>query len=429
MLDRRRLLQAASAAVAAAAWPALSCSRRGQLRDESWNVLFLIADDLNDWVSFLGGYPAAKTPNLDRLAAQGTIFTNAHCAAPCCGGSRTSVMLGLDPTTTGVYVNHQDYAETRPEAATLPLHFKRNGYWTGSTGKVFHVAEQRSWSERFAPEVEDVHQLPRVTDGDYGFGGRTRFDWGPVEASDNRFHDWRIGEWVIAQLAQEREEPFFLAAGFGKPHLPWMVPKEYFDPFPPAEVQLPVARPIVDRRDIPSRARGLATHGRHRFIVESGQWERGVSAYLASMYFVDSMIGRVLEALQRSVHAERTIVVFWSDHGFHLGEKSHWGKFALWEESTRVPLIVSIPGRKAALCARPVSLTSLFPTLANFPLRIVRSDSSRHGQYIRSSVRFHALEPTTINWRLCRASSVVLGGGFSLCLVRKAQRRRSRGGH
>ena len=179
MLDRRRFLQYSAAGAVSAAWPFAGCSGSG---GKPWNVLFLIADDLNDWVGFLGGHPAARTPNLDRLAARGTVFTNAHCAAPSCGGSRTAVMLGLDPTTTGIYSNHQDYAETRPEAITLPLHFKRSGFWTGSAGKVFHVQEVRSWSERFVPELVDIHALPRASE-EYGFGGEQRFEWGPVEGT------------------------------------------------------------------------------------------------------------------------------------------------------------------------------------------------------------------------------------------------------
>jgi arylsulfatase A-like enzyme len=344
------------------------------------NVLFIAVDDLNDWIEPLGGHPQAVTPNLDRLAEQGVLFTNAYTVSPACNPSRTALLTGLHTTTTGMYSNYQVWREVLPDAVTLPKYFSLNGYWAAGAGKIFHnnMPDPASWDDYF-PSKEQ--HMPRYTYPNRGSTVNmpmfenmyTDFDWAPLDIPDEETGDYQSVEWVISQLQLDHERPFFLAAGIYRPHVPWYVPQQYFDMFPLENVQLP--RVLAnDLDDIGERGRDIAYRGGnyHKQVVGAGQWRNAVQGYLASIAYADALVGRLLAALDASSHADNTIVILWSDHGWQLGEKEHWRKFALWENIARVVLTIRTPEGLVALPSgtpagarsnRIVSLLDLFPTL------------------------------------------------------------------
>ncbi len=341
------------------------------------NVLFIAVDDLNDWIGVLGGHPQTLTPNIDRLAKRGVIFTNAHCAAPACNPSRAALMTGVPPYRSGVYLNPQPWRAAMPKAVTIPQHFRAHGYKAIGSGKIYHGAypDAASWNRYFP-------SLKRQSPGGYAvkkkkpFNGiaRTRhFDWGPTEAKTEEMSDAKVAEWVVNELGKDHKKPFFLACGIYRPHLPWYAPKAYFDKFPLSSIRLPKVLK-GDLGDVPAAGRKMAKPGGdHAKVVKHGQWKRAVQGYLASIHFADAMVGRVLKALEGSKYAENTIVVLWTDHGWHLGEKEHWRKFALWERATKTPMVWVVPkGLSAALkggtvvggkCGEAVSLMDIYPTL------------------------------------------------------------------
>ncbi len=326
------------------------------------NVLFLAIDDLNDWTGFLGGYPGNKTPNLDRLAARGIKFTRAYCAAPACNPSRTALMTGLRPATSGVYLNSQPWRPVMPEAVTMSQHFMAAGYRVEGGGKIFHGGfnDAASWQQYFKQPGDPKPGNMPVN----GIAGTGNFDWGPVAEDDGAMADYKVVSWAEEFLAQKQDKPFFLAVGLYKPHLPWYVPEKYFEQFPVAGIRKPEV-PADDLDDVPEAGRKMAKpDGDHRKVVENHQWEQAIQGYLASIAFTDGQVGRLLEALDKSPHGKNTIIVMWGDHGWHLGEKQHWRKFSLWEEATRVPMIIAAPGVSGGqACERTVNLLDLYPTL------------------------------------------------------------------
>ncbi len=340
------------------------------------NVLFIAVDDLNDWVGCLGGHPQAKTPNIDRLAAKGVLFERAYCAAPLCNPSRTAIMTGLRPSTTGIYGNlawFRDIPKYK-DWVTIPQYFRQHGYTAVTGGKIYHQAHGKfsdpiAWEEQYSTRVGTPHP-PEA--GRYQHGMRDLFsnkilarliDWGPIEQPTEQTNDWRTADTAARFLQQEHDKPFFLACGIFHPHLPWYVPQKYFDMFPLESIKLP-PRKEDDLDDIPPIGRRMAGTG-FTIIRKHGQWARAVRARLASCAFADACVGRVLEALEKSRYRDNTIVVLWGDHGYHMGEKDHWAKSALWEKATRTPLIIHVPGvsKRGGRCKRPVSLLDLFPTL------------------------------------------------------------------
>lgn len=347
----------------AAVWPTWA---RADDAERPKNVLFIAVDDLNDWTGFLGGHPQARTPNLDRLAESGTTFTRAYCSAPACNPSRASLLSGVRPSTSGVYQNNQPWRPVLADVVTLPQNFTAAGYDVAGGGKIFHNSfnDAASWPEWFALKGAD-HPKPDETPVN-GIANTAHFDWGPVDVPDEAMGDYKTVSWAIDWLSdQDREQPFFLAVGLIRPHLPWYAPRSYFDHYPLDEISLPPTRDD-DLDDIPSAGLAMARPERdHRNVIEHGQWEKAVQGYLASIEFADAQIGRLLDALDVSGEAENTIIVFWGDHGWHLGEKQHWRKFALWEEATRVPLIISAPGltEPGSRSGRTVTLLDLYPTL------------------------------------------------------------------
>jgi len=348
------------------------------------NVLFLGVDDWRDWVGCLGPGVKVHTPNLDRLASRGLLFTNAHCAAPVCNPSRTALLTGLQPSSTGVYTNDHWWKPALPGVVTLPQYFKQNGYYVAGGGKIFHhepgfndpdawhdyyhwaeVNRENGWSggyNRGGPDVRPP-RFPMSDVNDY----RQNFDFGPVDNPESDFPDYKVASWAAEVLARPTRNPFFLAVGMFRPHLSWYVPRKYYDLYPLESIKLPDVLPN-DLDDVPAaalRLQQVRIPEEHNLVVKRGRWKQAVQAYLACISFSDAMVGRVLRALEAGPHRDNTVVVLWSDHGYHLGEKSAWHKFTLWEESTRVPLIFAAPGitKAGALCSRPVSLVDLYPTL------------------------------------------------------------------
>lgn len=333
------------------------------------NVLFICIDDMNDWTGFMGGHPDAVTPNLDRLASESVVFSRAFCPAPACNPSRAAIMTGFRPSTSGVYLNPQPW-RTSPvlkDAQTIPQYFRDHGYIVKGSGKTFHDAypDPASWDE-YWPSLQRQRPPDPVPDSIpvNGIPGTGHFDWGPVHVSKQEMGDWKVADWVIDQLNKEYDKPFFLACGFFRPHLPWYVPQEYFDRFPLDKVTRPVIQDD-DVDDIPDAGKALIRFRDHENVTKYNQWEKAVQGYLASGNFSDECVGRVINALDKSKYKDNTIVVLWSDHGWNLGEKQHWRKFALWENTTRTLFMIKVPGwsGNGLECSSPVSLMDVYPTL------------------------------------------------------------------
>lgn len=349
------------------------------------NILMIAVDDWNDWVGVLGGHPQVGTPNLDRLAGRGVLFTQAHTAAPLCNPSRAAVMTGLRPSTSGVYDNDQPWRVALPDAVTLPQYFRQHGYRAEGGGKIYHHGrgynDPRSWDHyffwnpaarangwhdgySFPPDPEPPHRpvtpMPTVS--------WRNFDWAPLDVPEDAMPDFKLASWAGDFLRSRHDQPFFLAAGFFRPHIPWFVPRRYFEMYPEESIILPPVKED-DLADLPPVAREFALnqYSRHDLLVSTGNWRKAVQAYLASITFSDTQVGRLLDALDKSEHRENTIVALWSDHGYHLGEKWHWHKQALWYRATHVPFMMVVPGltRADARCEEPVSLVDLYPTLVD----------------------------------------------------------------
>lgn len=366
------------------------------------NVLFIAIDDMNDWIGPLGGYPGTvHTPNLERLAQQGMTFTNAHVPAVSCNPSRIAVLTGLRPSTSGVYDLRTLWydAPALQGVSTLPAHFRANGYRTLGTGKIFHALswlngdygvdqnDRNAWDE-FHPSLDQQMPDARFPEGtvrtvdEEGFwlyewervaAGAGELpeidvpyymDWGAFPEGEP-FPDEEVTDWAVDQLSRDQEQPFFLAVGIFRPHIPWFVPEPFFDLYPLDDVLLP--EPGDWRQGLPEAGQRMGAERRvwHRWIEANGEWSRAVQGYLASISFADAQVGRLLDALEASGRAEDTIIVLWSDHGFHLGERETWEKFTLWEESTRVPFFVVAPGHvePGSRSARAVDLLDVYPTL------------------------------------------------------------------
>jgi choline-sulfatase len=333
------------------------------------NVLLLSIDDLNDWTGCLGGHPQAKTPNIDRLSERGTLFANAHCQSPVCNPSRASLMTGRYPHSSGVYFLSPDLkqAPALKNLDTLPERFAKNGYRTLAAGKLFHRGDNRFFQEYggnfggFGPRPKKKISQPH---------GHPLWDWGAYPERDEDMPDYKIAQWAADKLKaqpKDSDAPFFMGVGFYRPHVPMYAPKKWFDLFPRKQVKLPLVKKD-DRNDLSAYAIALTNEKHvspeHSWVESAGQWEHAVQAYLASTAFADHCLGVVLDALDASPHRDNTIVVLFADHGFHLGEKQRWAKRTIWENGTRVPLIVVAPGyRKGQRSNKPAQLLDIYPTL------------------------------------------------------------------
>jgi arylsulfatase A-like enzyme len=350
---------------------------------EQPNVLFIAIDDLNDWVGCLGGHPQTITPNLDRLAASGVLFRNAYCPAASCNPSRSAIFSGIPPHRSGLYQNVQKMREVMPQAELLPRYFSNHGYWSAGSGKMLHyVIDPQSWDDYFPDKASD-NPFPRTFNPEQrplnlpraGAWQYVETDWASLDVTDEALGgDWLVTKWIGEQLGQQHEKPFFLACGIYRPHEPWFVPQKYFEPFPIENIQLPPGYKEGDLDDLPPTGQRIARNRYFAHIQKHEQWKQGIQAYLASIHYADAMLGRVLDELDKSPARDNTIVVLWSDHGWHLGEKEHWQKFTGWRVCARVPLMMRVPkgvpgllqGTTAGgVCDRAVSLVDLFGTLTD----------------------------------------------------------------
>lgn len=352
------------------------------------NILMIAIDDQNDWIGSLGGHPQVKTPHLDALAARGTNFLNAHCQAPLCNPSRTSLLTGLRPSTTGIYGLQPGLrqVEDLKQHVTLPQELMKAGYYTYTCGKIYHdgaikpKAREGEFSEHGpAPGMprpaSPLARLP-IT------GRHPAMDWGVFPEKDEDQADWKIADAAITKLRNlPKGQPWFVAAGFRLPHVPCFASQQWFDLYPAHEVTLPPVKED-DREDLPRFAGYMnwkLPEPRLKTLRQFDEWRPLVRAYLATISFMDSQVGRVLEALKASGQMDNTIVVVWGDHGWHLGEKGITGKNTLWERSTRVPLIWSGPGiTTGQRCNRPAELLDIFPTLLELAGLPPRNDLEGH---------------------------------------------------
>ena len=339
------------------------------------NFLIIAIDDLNDYVGCLDGHPNASTPNLDRLANMGTLFTNAHCVSPVCNSSRTAIWTGLRPTTTGIHSNPIGWFREKPglgKVVTLSQAMLANGYASYGYGKLYHQVRSsegewlRSQTYFYGP-LQD----PKVNFN----AGWTLTDWGVPPNGVRASHDAEIAERTIGALQDSHDRPVFIGCGFYRPHTPMYAEQEWFDLHALDGVRLPTGAVEGDTEDLvyfgkrerrpqDVEAPGLWTHD---WVEANGNWQEIVQAYLASTSAMDHELGRVLDALLESTLCDNTYVICFSDHGYHLGEKRHWGKATLWEMATRVPFIIMGPGiPKGVVCNKPVELLSIYPTVMDY---------------------------------------------------------------
>jgi iduronate 2-sulfatase len=339
----------------------------------NYNVLFIAVDDLNNDVSSYG-HPLVKTPNFERLAKRGVQFDRAYCQYPLCNPSRASLLTGLNPDRIQVYDLGTRFRKNVPDVTTLPQLFKNNGYYSARVGKIYHYGvpggigtdgldDTVSWHKRINPKGRDradERHLTRLLPREIGLG--VNLAYLAADGTDEEQTDGMVATEAIRLLAENKDRPFFIAAGFFRPHVPFVAPKKYFDMYPPDNIALAESR-RDDLEDIPEVA--LFTKPPHWGLSEAHQKE-AISGYYASVTFMDAQVGRILDALDSLQLAEKTIVVLWSDHGYNLGEHGQWEKRSLFEKSARVPLIISVPhGQKGKISKRTVELVDLYPTLAD----------------------------------------------------------------
>lgn len=344
--------------------PGLEKRTRAKVKQRP-NVLMIVADDMNHWVRHLGRNRQVITPNLDRLAKRGVTFSHAYCPSPECSPSRTALMSGYRPSTSGIYENMTDWRKVIDRSKTMTAMFRNNGYKVIGAGKIYHDGHNR-------PEEFDEYYKAaplKITD-EMRRKAIKNLILEPTSVCDEDMFDYRNTSWAIEQINKKRDKPFFLACGMKKPHLAWSVPKKYYEMYK-GKIELPRVLE-TDLDDVPPFGKLLANDfppydGIQKAMVKEKRWEEAVRAYLACITFADMNVGRLMDALDRNHLEKSTIVVFFSDHGFHLGEKMHWRKFTLWEEATRVPFIWVAPGvtKPGGVCSRTVDLMSVYPTLAD----------------------------------------------------------------
>jgi len=378
----------------------ISCSSEAPATIEQPNILLISLDDMNNWIGPMGGHPQALTPNLDSFALSGFTFQNAYTASPSCNPSRTAMMSGKAPWVTGVYNNPQIWRHVLGDEKMLPELFRDAGYSTGGAGKIYHnnMPDPRSWDAYFPDSIQHFpdYWLPvqdeatgeksfALTDNEIREDGSERvtftmpvfqgmymaFDFAPLPVTTEETGDYSSVNWVSEQLQKDHDKPFFLAAGIYRPHLPWYVPQKYYDKFPLEDVQLPELLQ-TDAEDLPAEGQSIARNRYHDRIIEAGLWDEAVQGYLASINYADDLVGKLLTDLEASGHADNTIVVIFSDHGWQLGEKGHWRKFALWEDVLNTVLMIRVPKGVKGLpegsyvggdSDRNVSLLDVLPTL------------------------------------------------------------------
>lgn len=380
------------------------------------NVLFLISDDLNNLLGCYGD-PLARTPNIDRLAKRGVRFDRTYCTYPLCGPSRNSLLTGLHPNSTGIQANAQIFRQTIPSQVSMPQAFRQAGYFAGRIGKLYHYNvpasigtnghdDPGSWELELNPAgVDRLEEQPQIFSLQPGnFGGT--LSWYASPKGDEHHTDALQAEdagWVLERCARRKDRPFFLAVGYFRPHTPYVSPKPYFDLYP--EGEMPVVQGVKeDRADIPPP--GLASGKQEQDEMSDDLRRQARQAYYASISFMDAQVGRVIDSLDRLGLSDNTVIVFTSDHGYHMGEHGLWQKMSLFEESTRVPLLIVAPGVTTAggVAASPVSQVDLFPTLAE--LCGVKTPSNLQGQSL-----VPMLKDPSVAGRGWAITQVARGGG------------------
>jgi len=350
------------------------------------NIVMIAIDDMNDWIGALAG--PADTPHIDGFAKSGVLFRNAYCVTPACNPSRVALLTGLRPETTGQYSNEGNFRQQRPgnEAIlTLPQRLQKMGYRTLAAGKIFHLprgvnpaanalSDPVSWDEQYsgvtgtpgAADYQDANGWAKWLKGDRrditsDYALRSAL-WGPIPQKKEETGDWQTAGFCADYISRPHEQPYFLACGIFRPHAPLLAPQEYFDRYPLDKVQLPECPPD-DMVDIPAIAKANWSTPLVKAMQKEGQWKPAVQAYLACMSFADDCVGRVLAAIEKSPDRDNTIVILWTDHGWQLGHKDRWEKFALWRQATHAPLVVRVPGLPAGQCDQAVSFLDLTPTV------------------------------------------------------------------
>jgi len=344
------------------------------------NILFIIADDLTATAVSSYENKISKTPNIDKLAGEGIRYTKAYCQYPVCGPSRASFMSGYYPNATTTFGYVSGRKNIGPDRQTWSQLFKDNGYYTARVSKIYHMGvpidietgsngedDEASWTERFnsqGPEWKAIGQAELVQgnpDGKIERKGGNVMTIVKAEGDDLVHSDGKTAQKAIELIKKHKNEPFFLAVGFVRPHVPFVAPKKYFKPYPFENISMP-KKIEGDWDDIPKRGINYVTSVNGQMSLE--QEKKAVAAYYAAVSYMDKQVGKILDALKEEGLEDNTIIIFTSDHGFHLGEHRFWMKVSLHEESVRVPMIIKVPGKKAAVCNSFVELIDLYPTIS-----------------------------------------------------------------
>ena len=370
---------------------ALLLASTAQSADKRLNVLFIAVDDMNNDLGCYG-HDKVYSPNIDKLAASGTRFDRAYCQFPLCSPSRTSIMTGLRPDTTTVYDLRKHFREALPDVVTLPQAFEKAGYFTARVGKIYHYGnpgqigtngldDEPSWQVRINPSGRDKQEENLLTNHTPKRGLGSSLSFMAAEGTDEEQTDGIVATEAIRLMEEHKDKPFFIAAGFYRPHCPYIAPKKYFEHYPMKSV--PVWSPeFAERKTAPDLA--FASNKPWPWLgADSQQLQEAQQAYWATISFVDAQVGRLLDALDRLKLRDNTVVVFWSDHGYHFGAHGLVMKQSLFEGSARVPLIISAPGQKSkgADCERTVELVDLYPTLTD--LCGIKAPADLHGKSLQ----------------------------------------------
>ena len=359
-----------------------------QAEQEKYNVLFIISDDLTATALSCYGNQVCQTPNIDSLAARGTRYTRAYCQGTYCGPSRASFLSGYYPHATGVL----GYVSPRPkigDRATWSQHFKNHGYYSARVSKIYHMGvpggiefaregqkaknfngadDELSWTERFnSPGPEwmaegDGETLESNPDGKRPVVGGNTFVVVEADGDDLVHSDGKTAAKAVELLAQHKDKPFWLGVGFVRPHVPFVAPRKYYEPFLPYSSMILPPKLTGDWDDIPKAGINYKTSQNMKMDIR--RQKKALGGYYASVTYMDAQVGKVLQALKENDLEKNTIVIFTSDHGYHLGEHDFWAKVSLHEESAAVPLIICVPGKQPAVCHSLVELLDLYPTTA-----------------------------------------------------------------